>query len=130
MQKLNATDSLNTAILLLEDKRAMEWGLLKRQMHSIHESIKPLNLIKSAFKEVTTFPDIKTNIVDTTIGMTTGYIARKVLWTASRNPLVNVLGTILQIAITNVVTKHPDAIKSSGLSILKRIFSKHKNDSV
>ena len=128
MKKTSAAVSLASTILLLENRRTIEWELLKEQIGVVNENLKPVNLVKNLFKEVTTSVDIKDNLIDNAIGITTGYIARKILWSSSRNPLINILGTILQMGISNIVTKHPDAIKSTGLDILKSIFSRHKPD--
>lgn len=130
MQKLNSIEVLNNNILLLENRRAEEWAIVKEQIHFIHESIRPVNLIKSAFTEVSSSPEIKHSVIDGAIGMTTGYITKKAISVISKNPIVNILGTLLQIAVTNIATKHADDIKAKGTTILKTFFSKHKNDSV
>ena len=63
MKIKNETDSLNEAIILLEGKRAKELELLKELFNSGYESLKPINLIKSTFKEVSSSPEIKNNIL-------------------------------------------------------------------
>lgn len=79
MKKKNETDALNEAISLLENKQAHELKLLKEQFQVAYESLKPINIIKSTFREVTSSPEIKNNIVNNAIGLTTGYLSRKVL---------------------------------------------------
>jgi hypothetical protein len=40
--------------------------------------------------------------------MTTGYLTKKVLLGGTHNPIKRILGTILQFAITNIVTKQSE----------------------
>lgn len=127
MKKKNETDALNDAISLLEIKRADEFLLLKEQFHITYESLKPINLIKSTFHEVAESSEIKNNIVSNVIGFTTGYLSKKVLVGVSRNPVKNLFGTLLQFAITNMVSKHSDGIKSLGENVLHRILKYRKD---
>ncbi|WP_035671970.1 hypothetical protein [Flavobacterium sp. 83] len=111
MKKSNETDKLNEAIVLLENKQAIELISLKQQFELTYESLKPLNIIKSVFSEITTSSEIKGNLISNAIGMSTGYLTKKVLLGSSHNPIKRLLGTLLQFVVTNVVTKHSDNIK-------------------
>ncbi len=127
MTHKNQTDALNETISLLQDKQAHQLKILREQFNITYESLKPINLIKSTFREVASSPEIKNNMVSNAIGLTTGYLSKKVLFGASRNPVKRLIGTFLQFAIANVVSKHSDTIKSTGESFVKRIF-KNKNE--
>lgn len=111
MKKANATDTLNQTIALLENRQKQELKILKEQFEITYESLKPVNLIKGAFKEMSTASDLKGNIINNIIGMSTGYITKKLLLGSSHNPVRRILGTVLQFVITNVVTKHTDTLK-------------------
>jgi hypothetical protein len=126
MKKKNETDALNERIVLLQNKQALELKLLKEQFHLTYESLKPINLFKSTVDEVVSSPDIKDNMLNNVIGLAVGYLSRKVLLRASHNPIKNILGTVLQFAVANVVSKHSDTIKSTGENILQRIL-KYRN---
>ena len=128
MKIKNETDSLNEAIILLEGKRAKELELLKELFNSGYESLKPINLIKSTFKEVSSSPEIKNNIFGYAIGITAGFLSRKLWVGSSHSPVKRVFGTILQFAIANVVSKHSDRIKSTGDNLLQR-FLKNRRES-
>ena len=108
MKKLNQTDILKETILLMKIKQADELAQLKDQYHYTLESLKPLNLIKNAFAVVATSPEIKGNILSNIVGMTTGYLTKKVVLGGTHNPIKRILGTILQFAITNIVTKQSE----------------------
>jgi len=52
-----------------------------------------------------------------------GYVSKKVVIGSSHNPIKKLAGTLVLIAITNIVTKHPEQIKSVGRTIIK-LFGK------
>ena len=111
MKKINQTEVLKETILLMKMKQAEELVQLKDQYHYTIESLKPLNLIKNAFGLIATSPEIKGNILSNLVGMTTGYLTKKVLLGSTHNPIKRILGTVLQFVITNVATKHSDTSK-------------------
>ena len=118
----NEIELLNEKILSLESKREYEVKLLKEHLYSIHEELKPINLIKNDFKEITTSPEAKNTLIDNVIGLGTGYISRKILVGSSHNPIKNLLGTLLQFTISNMATKHSDKIKTAGENLFDRVI--------
>jgi hypothetical protein len=112
MKTINETDTLKETILLLKLKQANELVHLKDQYYHTYESLKPLNIIKNVFGQMATSPEIKGNILSNIVGMTTGYLTKKVLLGSTHNPIKRILGTLLQFVITNLVTKHSDTSKS------------------
>ncbi len=119
------TDTLKEAIVLTQDKQEYELKQLKEQFHLTLESLKPVNLIKSVFHKVSTSPEIKHNLVNDAIGLTTGYLSKKVLVGATHNPIKKLFGVLLQFTIAHVVATHSDTIKSAGAMLLQR-FMKNK----
>jgi hypothetical protein len=108
MNKINSTETLGQMISLLEQKQAIEAQSLRRQYRVAYESVKPLNLVKSALDNVISSPDLKHNILNTVVGLTSGYISKKLLMGSSKNPFKRILGTVLQFAVTNIVAKQSD----------------------
>lgn len=132
MKQANPTKALNENILLLQNRQAAEWISLKDQFHITYEKIKPVNLIKKTFNDVVNSPELKGNITDNVIGITTGYLSKLVFFGASRNPITWLSGKLFQVAITKAVSRHPDFIKSAGMNIVKGLMkfrSKIKIDS-
>ncbi|TMI62746.1 MAG: hypothetical protein E6H07_15165 [Bacteroidetes bacterium] len=125
MQKINSIAELEEAILQLETRQAHEAKMLRQQFHLAYSSIKPINLIKSTFKEVAESKELKDNIVNTSVGLGAGYLSKILFQGASKNPIKKLLGNVLMFGITNLVTKHPDTIKSVGQSFLKIINPHH-----
>ena len=126
MKKRNETDALNEAIILLQEKRQKEFVLLKEQLHTVYESIKPVNILKRTFQEVTESPKLKNNFVNIAVGLTSGFLSKKLLLGSSLNPVKNLIGSILQFTVANVVSKHADDVKSAGENLLHRFFKSKK----
>lgn len=127
MKSTNETDSLNELIILQEQKYDTELELLREQFQIAYESVKPINLIKSVFHEVTDSPEIKNDLVSNAIGLGTGFLSKKLLVDGSHSPMKRVIGTVAQFAIANLVSKHSDTIKTIGSNLLKHFFNKRKN---
>jgi hypothetical protein len=130
MKKQSPNDSLGYTIALLEIKRDQEFKALSDQFHVTYESLKPVNMLKSAFKEVTGSADLKHDISSAAIGVSSGYLLKKIFFRPTLNPLKMLAGIVLQTVATNIAAKHSDQIKSSGFKILNAVagaFTKKKN---
>lgn len=105
MKTLNETDKLNETIALLEAKQTYELIDLKNHFDATYESLKLINFVKTTFRNLIKSPDIKQNILSSVVGLTTGYLSKKVLIGSTHNPIKKVLGGILQFVITNIAAK-------------------------
>ena len=125
MQKITTVAELKESILLLEMKQANDVYLLKEQFKITYESLNPINLIKRKFSELITAPDLKGDILNTTLSLAAGYLSKKVVIGTTSNPLKQLLGTVLQMGVTSIVSKNSDGIKS-GVMHLIDLFNKRK----
>ena len=87
MQKITSISELKESIRLLEIKQANEGVLLKEQFKETYESLKLVNLIKNALKELTSMPDLKGELLKTTASLAAGYLAKKAVVGQTHNPL-------------------------------------------
>ncbi len=124
---INKTDALKEAIDILENKQKYELSLLREQFHITSQSLKPINLIKHTFSEVGASPEVKDGILSNAIGLTTGYLSKKILLGATRNPITKMLGTVVQFTVSNFVAKNSGTIKALGGLALNSIFKKKNN---
>jgi len=124
MKKINSEATLRDAIVQLEHRRADEEKMLREQFHLACESMKPINLIKSTFKEAIASPDLKDNILNTSVGLAAGYVSKLLFVNVSHSPLKKLLGIALQFGITKLVAKNPEAVKSLGRGLMKIINRK------
>ena len=123
MQNITSTVGLKEAIQQLQNKQAVELQLLKEQFNITYESLKPVNLIRT-FTEAVASPDIISNILSASIGLTTGFFSKRIFTSATGSLLKKVFGSVLLFGITRIIVKKPELIKSFGQHIVQRIFSK------
>jgi hypothetical protein len=124
MKNTTSVARLKKNIQLLEEEQAFKGQLLKEQFYLTYESFKPGKLLGNTLKEMVASPYFVENVIDTTIGLATGYLSRKIVVGASSNIIRRLLGSLLQTGVTSFVTKHPDTIKSVGQAFLQNIFRK------
>jgi|ERR1035437_355343 hypothetical protein len=122
MKKPDAGTLLKQLILAKEAEHIVEGKQLKDEFHQVYESLKPINIIKNTFRKIFSVSDLKTNIIDVAIGITTGFVAKKVFTGRSHSPLTKLAGIILEMVVANKATKNADEIKSIGSIILKKII--------
>jgi hypothetical protein len=115
-------------ILAEKMKHANDLEQLKNQFHVAYESVKPINLVKNLFHEVTTSPEIKSDLVSNAIGLGTGFLTKTLLLGFSHNPIKKVVGTVFEFAVANLVSKHSDRVKLIGGNLFKHFFKKNKNE--
>ena len=127
MNNKNSSTSLKKSIQLLEEEHAFNGQLLIKQFHLTYESLKPVNLLKSTLNEVVTSPYLLDHIIGTSVSLAAGYLSKKIVVAGSDNKSRQLLGSVLQFSITNLITENPKAIKSIRKFIKKHIFHKKKS---
>jgi hypothetical protein len=121
MKTKNETDLLYELIITTKKKRAYELELVKDQLHEICESLKPFNLIKDVFNEVTNSPEVKKNLTNSAIGLGIGIFFKNLFLSKSHNFGKKILGTLIQISVAVIVSKHFDDIKLITKHLLNKI---------
>ncbi len=124
MNSITTSAGLKNAILQLEEQQSKELVLLKEEFNRTREGLKPINIIKSSFKELVDTPDLKTDVINAAIGLTTGILAKKIMVGKTINPFKKLLGIVVEMVVGNTVAKNTDEIKAAGSAIFKTLFSK------
>jgi len=119
MQKIVTETDLRTAILELESRQAVEGMLMKQQFLVTVESIKPINLIKSTLMEAVESEDLQGNLINSSVGISAGYLSKILFQGFSNSPLKKILGTALMFGIKNVIAHNPEMVKSLGKGFFK-----------
>lgn len=127
MEKADASAILKRLILVKESEQYQKGKLLKEHFHLTYESLKPINIIKNTLKEAVSISAFKNNLVNTAIGITSGFITKKILIGKSNNPFAKLFGIVLEMAVAGKVTNHADEIKAIGGIILKKIINRHSD---
>lgn len=83
-------------INVLRNRQAYELQMLKRQIDITIDGLKPFNLIKSAFHNVSSSPEIRNNLVQSAVSLTTGYLTRNLFFGTLSVPIQKIVGNIVQ----------------------------------
>ncbi len=126
MEKITTIAELNEAIRILEIKQKFEAELIKEEFKLTVEKLKPVNLIKTALHDLTASPSFKMNVLDTTISMVAGFLTKKVMVGNTHNPIKQILGTVLQMGVTSIVSKNTTEIKAVALNLIKNFIVKRQ----
>jgi hypothetical protein len=128
MRKIDSTSTLSETILELEVRRAEEGKMLKEQANQAYENIKPINLIKSTFKEALAAQDLRADIINLSLGLIAGYVSKQVFSGLEDSPLKKLLGTSLQFGITLFIINNPETIQAIGNGIVNFISGDQDQD--
>ncbi len=121
MAKTSAVDSLKESIRLLEIRQAEEGQALKEQFRITFESLKPANLIKSSLNELTSSSEIKNSLFETVVSILTGYLTKKMMVSSNSNPLMKILGAVLQFGVTTLIAKNAESIRTYVMNLIDRL---------
>jgi hypothetical protein len=122
MENITSIAGLKNAIQLLEVEQAEKLEQLKEQSLLTVEILRPANLLKSALKDIVSSPHLLDNMLDTGVGLATGFLTKKIFIGSSVNILRKLFGSLLQLGVTTVATQNSDFITSFGRFVFQRIF--------
>lgn len=105
MEPIYTIDELNQRIKLLEDRQDAEWCSIKDEIDDIKENLKPINLIRNTVEEINETIGFKSHIAQSAISIGIGYLAKKFIVGKSDSMFKGILGSIVQLVITNLVSK-------------------------
>jgi len=126
MGTITSAAELKNAIQLLEVKQNICGHQLKEQFFLTYESFKPASLIRDTLNDIATSPYLMDNILGSTLGLLSGYISKKLAVGASSSLVRKLLGSVLQLAVTNLVAQHSETIKSITRFLLQYVIPKKK----
>lgn len=105
METIYTIDSLNQKIKLLEEQQDREWCDIKDEIDDIKENLKPLNLIRNTVEEINESIGFKSNLAQSAISIGIGYLAKKLVVGKTHSTFKNILGSLLQLAVTTLISK-------------------------
>ncbi len=119
MEKITSITQLIEAIRLLEIKQKEEEVLLKTQLKITYESLKPASLIKSTIKNLVTIPNLKTSLLTMAMSVAAGYASKKIVEGDTKNPIKQLLGSLLQMGVTSIVANKSEGLMSGISNFIK-----------
>lgn len=126
MEPISSIAELKNSIQLLEIEHAENRKQLKEQFYAAYETFKPVNLLRSTLKDITSSPNMIENILGTSLGLAAG-LASNLLFKGMAGPGIRrVLSPILQSGVTSFVAKNTGSLRTKGEMALLRLFRNKK----
>jgi len=107
----NQNEELDSAIELLERKRALKFEELKYQLNATYESIKPINILNQTLIDFKESPGVKSNLLQSAVSLAGGFFSKRLLLGKSHSMFKKILGYVLQYGVTNFIAKKVDSSK-------------------
>ena len=124
MQTITSSDDLESAIQILEIEQEIQFVAVVDQGALVYSRLKPLSLLKNTLIDVAKSPYLIDNIVGAVLGLATGYVSRKIMIGKSSNVVRKILGSILQVGVTKIITQNSDKIKYFTQGIISKLLHK------
>lgn len=102
---------LEERIKELEALEARQMALLKLQAYDTIESMRPANLLKSAFNDVVGSESVKQNVLTASLGIGAGMLVKKIITQKFKGVLGKIAGYGLQFLTTKLISKKLPAFK-------------------
>ncbi len=122
MYNINNSDELRQAIRLLEDEVEEQKLQVKEQLNLLYKTFEPVTVVKNVFSEVVTSEEFRANILTATMGISTGYLTKRLLFKKNNNPLKSLLGNLLQYGLANLIIHPSRTLQTIFLPILGLIL--------
>jgi hypothetical protein len=130
MENIATREDLRNAIKALEVEQNEKELILREHFHLVYDSLRPINIIKATLKDLLSFSSasVSENLSGTALGEAGGFLLKKMFIGNSGNVFRKLIGTLLQLGITNIASKKSDVIIYGIQSILQRLFHKKEKD--
>lgn len=122
-ENISTLEELREAIRSLEIQQAEDGVQLKAQFLIVYETMKPVNFVKDTIINAVTSPEVKQSLMNSSIGLATGFIAKLAVQSVMRSPMNKLVGSAVMMGVKNIVERNPEAIKTlsgSLFNFLKR----------
>jgi hypothetical protein len=105
MKAPKQTDILDHKIATLKIKRATAFTELKEQYFVVHNSITISNIVNQGITEIYKTAINKDNLYTNIASVLGGYLTKRLVVGASKNPFKQILGYGVQFAVTQLISK-------------------------
>ncbi|MEP6675603.1 MAG: hypothetical protein ABJA78_10620 [Ferruginibacter sp.] len=117
---------LEAAITRLKAREAEEKELLVEQFHATAESLKPVNIIKNAFRSISG-SKVGAEVINAAVGVGAGLFSKNMLVGKSSNIIKKILGTVVEVGVANAVAINTDKLRSSGAKLFGGLIRRWRN---
>jgi hypothetical protein len=127
MPSITSINQLDERIEQVEYQKNTERLLLNEQFSNLVKGLTPLNLIKETLSEISIAPDFKANIIDSSVGLAAGYIAKKIVIGSTESTAKKIMGALLQLGVTRFVAKNNEGIVVAAKQLIHNILNRESN---
>jgi hypothetical protein len=111
MEKINTLLDLKNCIQQLEAQQSKDWNALKEEALVAYENLTPMNILKATFQKTVASPNLKNTLINAALSIGAGYLSKTLLVGNSDSPTKKVLGTLMQLGVSTVVSNNTNIIK-------------------
>jgi hypothetical protein len=125
MIQISNHQALQERLIVLEKSQIDEGRALMEEVCGLMESLEPGQLLLNTLKGFASSTDVKNEILGISMGMGTGYIAKKFVVGDSSNPFKLMLGNLVGVLVSKEVTGNSEKIQSVLTALVKKfVFGK------
>ena len=103
---------IDAAILNFESLRDEQGSVLKRSLFETYEKSKPINLLRTALKDVSDSNNIQDTILTSGLSLASAYFTKKLILSESTSKTKKLIGSVLLLFTSTVMNKN-------GVSLMK-----------
>jgi len=102
MERISERDALIERITFLEAQQTEDLAGLKDQLQLSYDSLRPLNFIKSTIHEITSSADIKSDLIQGAINLTTNLIGKNIIGGIAETPIKKLMKGIFRFIVKKI----------------------------
>ncbi len=129
MSKISNEAELKAMIRELELKTTLQENALKENARTTAKSFEPANLLKIGLQHIKTVAvnrDVRSTVLNTFVGLASGYVTRRIVVGKNGNIFKRTLGTAVQAAITKMVFKKLPGWQEKTSDLLSSLADKRR----
>lgn len=126
LKSTSSGKDLRAAIETLERAQSADGRTLRQHFMRTYESMRPLNLIKGAFTEITESQELKGHVFSSGMGLVAGHLSKRVYEIANSNGNSSIIGTVIQVGVTNAVARNPEVVQAAGRKMFRLAYAAWK----
>lgn len=113
--KVTNMSPLGIKIRELKELERQQLAELKEIAGNIVDSVSPAGIIKSTLKDIAASPDLRSNVINSAIGLGAGFLGKKLYVGNSKNIFRKITGVAVQFVVANFIRKKIPELKEDIL---------------
>lgn len=124
MRQLNNIDDLKGAIEEMEQLQQLQKYELQQQFEITKQSLKPINIIKSSFRDFKNDPQTQNALVKSAAGVGLGLLTKNLFVGKSSSIIKNLLGGVIETGVKGLSANNK--VSAYAVAIYNNLFRKKK----